>query len=1088
MTSLRPDELSPCVLLVEDNPGDARLFEEQLAEGELDADLEWAASLEAGLEAARAENPDLLVLDLELPDSQGLATVQQAAASMSGVPIVVLTGLDQLGTATEALGAGASEYLRKDDLTPALLARTLRIALVRHRLEREADRERALSRSILRSLPEHIAVLDSEGEIRAVNRPWRQFARSEGGDPDAYEGDSYLEVTKAAAETGDEDAREMLDGLQSVLAGERDAFMLEYPCHSPDERRWFQVQVSPLIGEVGGGAVVSHIDITERKEHQRFLDTLIENLPGVLYRCRNDADWTIEYLSTGIRELTGYTTEELQSSGAPEFGDLIYPDDRDRVWDEVQEAIGEDRPFQTEYRIRTREGEEKWIWEQGQKVPSPRREAELLEGYMFDATEKVEARQRLEEAEEKWSTVVDLAPIGIVISDAETGRLINVNRAMASMVGYEPAEVVGVTSDDLSVWVDRDRRGQLVSRLRERDVVQNEPLRLRHASGEVRHTRVSVRLMELSGEDRLLWTVQDVTEQRKREAALRESEARHRTLVETMAEATIIMNAEGQITFANTEANQLLGLERSDLAEHAYDDPDWGITAPGGGTFPESELPFRRVMDTGRPVRNVEHAITRPDGTRTILSVNAAPLNGGEDGSPDGVVATIRDVTEQKQLEAQLEHQALHDPLTGLANRTLFEDRLEQALARSGRRGQPMGLLMLDIDAFKRINDSLGHTVGDDVLEQVGRRLERSIRDSDTAARWGGDEFVVVLPELESTETIETLQHRLRQAIEVPFQVGGDELEVTITVGGVVHTTEDVPGSVATENPEDLVRFVDLALHRAKSRPAGGFYQFDPTDKLDEIPDLRLEQDLRRGLEADEIEAFYQPIYRLDDHTLWGIEALARWRHPERGLVPPGEFIPLAERVGLIYELGDAVCQKSCRQVAAWNAERNGGAALKISVNLSAHQLQDPDLTSRMRGLMEGKGISPDQVVLEVTETAMMKTVGQARGFRALGVSLFIDDFGTGYSTFTYLRELDADGLKIDMDLVQGLPGSESDAAIIEAMIGLADRLGLLVVAEGIETQAQLDTLRELGCHLGQGFYLGRPMPAAEVESLLNGS
>lgn len=700
--------------------------------------------------------------------------------------------------------------------------------------------------------------------------------------------------------------------------------------------------------------------------------------------------------------------------------------------------------------------------------------------------ERDRARREQRKAEEKWTSVFAASPVAIVLSDADSGRRLEVNDAFVEMFGPSREELLGASSPERSQWEDPDRRRELVERVRHDGYVTGEEAAYRNARGRRGWMLMSCRRLELADGDRLLWTIQDITEQKRRKEALRRSEARYRTLVETMAEATVILDDDGRITFANAEAEDVLGLEESEMQGRSYDDPEWAITASDGGGLPVSQLPFRRVMETGESVRNVEHAIVRPDGRRTILSVNAAPMD--EKGSEVGkVVATLRDVTEQKRLETQLEHQALHDPLTGLANRALFEDRLEQALARSRRRGEPMGLLMLDLDGFKRVNDLLGHTAGDEVLEQVARRLEATVREADTVARWGGDEFVVVLPELDRPEVIEAAQNRLHDAVRTPIHAGDEELELGLTVGGVVQASGDILRAVGTDDPEDLVRFVDLALHRAKRQSPGGFYLFDPTDNLDEVPDLRLEHDLRRGLRAGEIEVFYQPIYHLEDDELWGLEALARWRHPERGLVSPGAFIPLAERVGLIGQLGDEVRRQGFKQLAAWTRNGEGGSDLKLAVNLSARELGGAGLTDRMAKALEGAALAPDLVVVEVTETAMMTSMGQARALRAVGIALCVDDFGTGYSTFTYLRELEPDGLKIDMSLVRGLPESTSDVAIVDSLITLANRLDLAIVAEGIETEAQLRTLRDLGADLGQGFLLGRPAPADEIEGLLDG-
>ncbi len=368
---------------------------------------------------------------------------------------------------------------------------------------------------------------------------------------------------------------------------------------------------------------------------------------------------------------------------------------------------------------------------------------------------------------------------------------------------------------------------------------------------------------------------------------LRRSEARYRTLVETMAEATVILDPEGRITFANEEAGVLLGLTPSDAEGGTYVDADWRITAPDGGAFPAGMLPFQQVLETGRSVRNVEIGTERSDGTRRILSLNAAPL-AAVDGELEGVVCTMRDITERKRMEEELRHRALHDPLTELPNRALFENRLRQALARGRRHGGLVGLLMLDVDRFKQINDQLGHPAGDSLLETMAERLAAGLRDEDTAARLGGDEFAIVLSSLDGTEDLEGVRDRVMRALAEPYRLGGELVEVDVSMGGVLHGDDSEGHAVRVETHDELIRYADIALFSAKETPGPSFHLFHPDERSVRTRALDRERDLRRAIQEEEFEIHWQPIYGLEDGELWGIEPLDAVAAPRARAARPG--------------------------------------------------------------------------------------------------------------------------------------------------------------------------------------------------------
>ena len=434
----------------------------------------------------------------------------------------------------------------------------------------------------------------------------------------------------------------------------------------------------------------------------------------------------------------------------------------------------------------------------------------------------------------------------------------------------------------------------------------------------------------------------------------------------------------------------------------------------------------------------------------------------------------------RREAETRLVHQAYHDPLTDLPNRALLLDRLGQALARAGRRDETVGVLFLDLDRFKLVNDSLGHPAGDRLLIEVAARLGGCARPGDTVARLGGDEFVVLLDGLAETAEAGKVADQVAEALEAPFALGEHDVAVTASIGVALAG----PGQAG---PSELLRDADVALYRAKERGKARYAVFDPGMGAGVRQRAALEADLRWALERGELRLAYQPLVELATGRVAAAEALARWAHPERGPVPPAEFIPLAEDTGLIVPLGRWVLDEACRQARAW-AEEHADPPV-VAVNLSARQFQHPDLVEDVAEALLRSGLSPRLLELELTESAVMAdpeaAVATLRQLKGLGTGLAIDDFGTGYSSLGYLRRFPLDLLKIDKAFVAGLGRIAEDAAIVEAVVGLAHTLGLRVVAEGVETADQAARLRGLGCELAQGYLFGKPVTPEELGALL---
>ncbi|HEX2740544.1 MAG TPA: EAL domain-containing protein, partial [Rubrobacter sp.] len=508
---------------------------------------------------------------------------------------------------------------------------------------------------------------------------------------------------------------------------------------------------------------------------------------------------------------------------------------------------------------------------------------------------------------------------------------------------------------------------------------------------------------------------------------------------------------------------------------------------------PEDRKTLRKAMEgaleEGLPY-DYEHRIVKPDGEVRVVHRRAEVVRA-EDGEPIRMVGTVHDVTERKALEEQLQHQALHDPLTGLPNRTLFADRLRQILARARRRESETSVLFMDLDNFKVINDSLGHKAGDRLLVSASKRISALLRPEDTVARLGGDEFIFLLEDT-GTQNAVRVAERILKRMQEPFSLGGRRLFVTASIGVAT-------GGADAGYAADLLRNADLAMYKAKHSGKARYAVFEEAMNEKAIDRLEMEHGLRRALDRGELKVYYQPQMLLDtdadsapgsrEPRIIGMEALVRWEHPERGLLLPGEFVPLAEETGLIVPMGTMVLEEACRRTREWRERFSGDPPLSVYVNLSAKQFREPDLTQTVSRVLKETGLDPTCLHLEITESTAMSdapaTVSTLEELTSLGVRLVIDDFGTGYSSLSYLERFPVDYVKIDRSFVGRLDSESGATALVSGMIGLAHALGIRVVAEGVENAEQLERVHSMGCDLAQGRYFADPLPGEALGTLL---
>jgi diguanylate cyclase (GGDEF)-like protein/PAS domain S-box-containing protein len=553
-----------------------------------------------------------------------------------------------------------------------------------------------------------------------------------------------------------------------------------------------------------------------------------------------------------------------------------------------------------------------------------------------------------------------------------------------------------------------------------------------------------------------------------------------RTLIDTSPDPMARFDRELRYTYANPAAQAISGTAERELlgrTNRELGDPDEFVR--------EWESALRHVLATGAAAEREFSVVIA--GEQRFLHTRFVP-EIGEDGEVPSVLAVSRDLTERRRIEEALAEQAVRDPLTGLANRTLLVSRIRQAIMLDEARCGRLAVLFLDLDRFKLVNDSLGHAAGDDLLVAVAGRLREAVRRGDLVARFGGDEFVILCEEVEGRSEAAAIADRIIRCLVRPFLVAGKPIHVRSSIGIAL---AEGPGT----GVDELLRDADAAMYQVKASGGvtGGYRFFEPAAHERAVHRINLEHDLRLAVERGEFNLVYQPVVDLAEGRVTGAEALIRWQHPERGLLSPAEFIEVSEETHLIIPIGRWVLDEACRQLALWNqAARDGAPPLTLAVNLSNRQLShDPDLVAEITKTIARHQVPPRQICLEVTETAVHEASRPARSALAAlssaGVQIALDDYGTGYSSLGHLRDIPVDALKIDRVFIDGLERHRGDDAIVVAVITLAHALGMEVIAEGVESPKQRDRLRELGCDSAQGHLFAAPLTAAEFEKLLHG-
>lgn len=1055
------------ILLLEDDADFASIVRHRLnASAGLEVAVHWVPTLREAIAHLGRHPVDLILADLGLPDSAGLATLQRLWQAGERL-IVVLTGLADPEVHAAALAQGAYDVVHKDRLDDIGLERLVRLAALQARTVRSLQKSEERFRKLTELSADWYWEQDDQFRFTLIAGP-RAAANARGGDPSVYLGTRRWE---------DRDLEPVEGDWSSHIA------MLER--HEPfrdlrlrrrmddDSLRYISVSGEPVYDDAGRFAGYRGVasDITDRmqaeeqtREAAAALRLIADNVPAMI--AYYDREVRLRYANRQHVEFYGYA---LQDKLGRHMREVI----GEAAWAEVQPYFarayaGESLSYE---RAVSRAGGEV-VHIHVDFVPQ-RAESGAIEGLFVLVTDVTESRRSRELLRAQAEALREAQILAKTISlewDVAADR-IAWSRPPEWLLGPPPASGAYPPFREMVHPEDRARF------LRDRDEAlrtgreHNIEYRLVRTDSEVRWVSARGRVFfDAEGRAaRMSVALQDITERKLGEEALR---LRDRAL-EASVNAVMITELRGGepvLVYVNPafermtgyRAGEALGRNPSFLSGAERDQA--GLEALRGA--------LRERREATVLLRNY-----RRDGTPFWNELHVAPVPD-DGGRVSHYVGIANDVTERVRYQEEVERQANYDTLTGLPNRNLLRDRLAQAIANAARKGRPLGVMFIDVDRLKRINDTLGHAMGDRVIALVAQRISAAVRGGDTVARMGGDEFVALLPDLQRDDDAATVAAKLRAAIGAPLRVDAHEFVLTASIGIALYPRDGTDAAT-------LLKHADAALYRAKEEGRDCFQFFSPEFNARIERHMAMERALRAALEAGEFRLAYQPVVRLRDGAVVGAEALLRWRRADGTTHAPGEFIPVAEESGLIVPIGRWVLESAARQARLWNRARR--QPFRVAVNLSARQFHDPELLGSVRAALGAAQASPRLVQLEITESVLVRdqenAVETLRALRRLGMRITLDDFGTGYSSLAYLKRLPVDALKIDRSFVRGVPRARADLALCRTVIRLAEGLGLEVVAEGVETRAQATALAREGCPFAQGYWFGRPVEAERFQA-----
>ncbi|MEO7042425.1 MAG: EAL domain-containing protein [Gemmatimonadaceae bacterium] len=811
-------------------------------------------------------------------------------------------------------------------------------------------------------------------------------------------------------------------------------------------------------------------DVTERKreaatlrEHMSTMRAVTEGTSDAVWAKTVDGHYHLVN-SAGSRMFGSPSHEIIGSSDIALFGERAATEIRAHDLD----AIARGAPVTSESSGRDSQG----VMRQYVTNRTPWRDSDGniigIIGVAHDVTDKVRAERSLRTSEERYRQLVEHSPEAIIVH--RDGTLLYINKTGAEILGSEDAE--SFIGRPLTDFVHPDSHQRLSEAVVARTIgdFSTKPVEYQvlTSGGTVADVEALSVAVDHNGIPAVQTVLRDVTARRSAESALRDREARLHLVMHQIPAVLWATDRNGLFTSALGAGLNAIGLEAEQLIgtharEHFGSSGDNESESSAISTALRGDSAAFELAWAGRSFACSVEPLRTPSGEIA------------------GTLGLAVDITERKILETQLTYRAFHDPLTGLANRALFRDRVMHALSRIGR-GRHVAIVFLDLDDFKTVNDSLGHGEGDRLLAAVGSRLVGAVRSHDTVARFGGDEFAILLEDMVSTEEALDVVSRVEESLRAPIGLRGREVNVTASVG-LAHA---LPGDAA----DDILRNADVAMYNSKEAGSARYTVFEPRMHAAIVDRLELESDLRGALDRDELHLLYQPVVALDTGVLQGFEALSRWSHSTRGILAPNRFIQLAEDTGLIVEIGRWVLNSACDELSRWRRLAAAGAPglhseLRMGINISGLQLEHPNFVTDVADALRRSGAPADRVVLELTEGTIMRrtsdVLDRLHSLKKLGVQLAIDDFGTGYSSLSYLQRFPIDVLKVDKTFIEGIELPGSDGALARTILALGEMMNVRTLAEGIETQEQCDALAALGCKFGQGYLFAHPMPGSAV-------
>ncbi|MDP3280745.1 MAG: EAL domain-containing protein [Nitrosomonas sp.] len=947
-----------------------------------------------------------------------------------------------------------------------------------------------------------VIVLNRDGIIVAVNESWRRFSVENDTDPGKLAmhmeiGANYLDVSKVNLEA--------YEGILMVLDGRLPNFNFEYSCHSPNEQRWFLMSVTPL-GMKDSGVVITHYNITEHKHLEEEIVTKTAWQEAVLNYANfaiiaTTPDGVIQTFNPAAERMLGYKAEEMINKVTPAIiHDPSEVAERAKLFSEELNVTIE--PGFEVLIAKSRgnlQNEHEWIYIRKDGIRFPvlltvltlRNPSGIIIGFLgmaLDITEQkiAEAKIRalnesledlvaehtrvLTGSEKRFQELFEQAAVGVAQIDTTTGRFLRANQKYANIIGYTSAEMLALDFHSITHPDDLEDNLANIERLKSGEIHEFEmEKRLFHKNGRDIWVNLTVSPMWASNAipDYHIAVVQDITKRKQTEFIMHErlKEVRCLYAIRRKMESAspvsefcqeIITHLRGAMQFPEIAAVVIeLDGERF-ITENYSQYLTHGLLTP--------------IKINGK-----EHGCLR-----IFYSENRSFLLPEEQDLIDTIADDLGRWLEHRQAEQRIVKMATHDVLTGLPNRLLLQDRIAQAMAHDRRRHEQAAVLFIDLDHFKIINDSLGHEVGDLLLQEVAARLATTVRSEDTVARQGGDEFIVLLPNITSAQDAEAVAKKILNGLIQPFHIHEKELHIGASIGIALFPENG-------KSVDTLMKSSDIAMYHAKESGRNNYQFFAPEMNKIVAEKHNLSTYLRHALERNELLLYFQPVVDIPGKKPASLEVLLRWQHPQQGLISPDKFIPLAEETGMIVPIGEWVLRQSCLQIRAW--QEQGYDVPKLAINLSVRQLRQKTLIADIIRILNETGVEASCLALEITESmlvenveAMIQTLNQ---LSALGLEISIDDFGIGYSSLSYLKRYPIDTLKIDKSFVRDIATDPDDAAIIEAIIAMACRLKIKVIAEGVETEEQFTFLARQGCRLFQGFYFSQPLTATKVRNKL---